>query len=291
MTVVLIGMLGGPAAAQYTQTGDLDIGKLVAGGDEGEGSYAFTVACQGRATRQVAVEPGETVRAISAVSVGTVCRITEEDIAEDDAPTWSLSGDGTLTLVGDPREVDVEITGSGTVTLTADNPEDTVLSAGDLLVSKDLELLGDGEFEGIEDLDFGFRVGCEGRATREVTLAADDPPFQEINLPAGTECVITEVDARGADPVTISVTGDAARGDFTVAGTRVAVTIPEVDDVTDPAEVTVLFTNTFEDEEEVLPDPTPEPTPVPTPAPPPTPAPVTDVTVVEDVTTVRDRTL
>ena len=299
---LLLGLIGGPALAQediYVDAADLEIGKLVAGEDEGEGTFTFTVACQGRASRQVTVAVGETLPAIDQVAVGTSCLITEEDVSEDDAPTWSISGGGTFVVQDDPRQVEVTITDDAVVTLIADNPEDVVLAAGDLLVSKELDLVGDGEFEGINGTEFGFRVACEGRATRNVTLAADDPPFQEINLPAGTSCDVSEVDARGADPVTISVTGDATRGAFTVVGTSVTVTIPEVDDVTDPAEVTVVFTNTFEDEEEVLPDPTPTPTPeptptptpAPTPAPTPTPTPVTDVTVVEDVTTVKDRAL
>ena len=290
-----LALVGGPAMAQnYTPTGNLDIGKLVAGEDDGEGPFTFTVACTDRAERQVSVDPGETVRAISAVSVGTTCLITEEDVDAEKAPTWSFEGDGSIEVQDDPRQVEVTIDGSGTAILTADNPEDVVLAAGDLLVSKELELLGDGEFEGIEDTEFGFRVGCGGRATRNITLTADDPPFQEVNLPAGTECVITEVDTRGADPVTITVTGDADQGDFTLENDRVSVTIPEAeeDDEVGPVEVSVVFTNTFEDEEDVLPEPPVEPTPTPVPTPDPEPTPVDpEPTPTEDVTVVEDRVL
>ena len=209
--------------------GSVTIAKEVTGdGDAPDAPFTFTVTDGNGIDQSVDVAAGATSSPIEVPADSSVT-ITETIDHDADATTWTAtdttSGDGTTATLAIGEDEHLTITFTNRFDAELPPPVDD--QHGDLVVTKVVE--GDAAPPEAsftvaitctyEDMEFGW--------TDDIGHGESMGPFR--NLPAGSECTITETDVGGADTTTVD--GEA--------GTTATVTI-EAD-----AEHEVEIVNTF----------------------------------------------
>lgn len=204
--------------AQAPGTGNLAVSKDVVGG-EGDESFDFTVDCG-----QVELLPGDEAfslgddetHAIQNLPDGTVCTVTETDPGGDVTTTVTVNG-GTATE-GLSADATIEEGQTATVAFTNSFPAPPPPpEVGGIVVSKDVTA-------GPEGQSFSFTLACEGLdlADTDESFTLTDGQSKTVgDIPAGSECTVTEADPGTGWSTTVSINGgattDARTADVTVA--------------------------------------------------------------------------
>jgi hypothetical protein len=243
--------------ASYYETGSLLVTKSLAGaGVQQRGEVVLEVSCNDGTQQSFVVPAGQQPQAggylVDALPAGTVCTVTE--------PSAGGNAAVTVTITGLPQQP-VLIAAGGQAAVDVTNIY--TQNAGALRVTKTIT--------GAAAATRGpivLQVSCTNGVAQTFTIPAGQQPdpagYVVADLPAGTQCTVTEPGDGGTQTAIVVVTG-----------TGQPVTVPAGAEVG----VTVDNTYTVPKQPRTGPGPTPTPTPVPvTPVSGPAPTPVTVTT-------------